>query len=373
MSVTAASGFVAAGVHAGIRRDKLDLALVRSIGARNGCGDVDAEPGARRAGRRLEAAPGSPRASGDRDQLGRRERRDRCAGRGRRARDRRARRHAARPRARAGARALDRRDRRAAPARADRGGLDDAAAELSHRRWRRRCRRRSSPPTRSPKTAVAHGDGFSRRRHGEGLGDDPSEPRDDAGGRDDRLPARSRARQSTSCAPLSTASFNAISVDGECSTNDAVVLLSSGAAHRRTDAGERRGVRTRRCTRVCRDLSSQIVRDGEGATLSPRSTSRAPRAPREATRDRPAHRDLAARQDGPVRPRRQLGPRADGGGQRAVQRRLRAGRCVAHLALVQRHGGARRAARRSTRAGGRRRCLHDRPRPRARRRQRCAT
>ena len=30
MSVTAASGFVAAGVRAGIRRDKLDLAVVRS-------------------------------------------------------------------------------------------------------------------------------------------------------------------------------------------------------------------------------------------------------------------------------------------------------------------------------------------------------
>ena len=56
MSVTAAAGFVAAGVHAGIRRDKLDLAVVRCDAAGDGRGDVDAEPRARGAGRRLEAA-----------------------------------------------------------------------------------------------------------------------------------------------------------------------------------------------------------------------------------------------------------------------------------------------------------------------------
>lgn len=66
--------------------------------------------------------------------------------------------------------------------------------------------------------------------------------------------------------PAVDASFNAISVDGECSTNDAVVLLSSGAAtvERSPAADEAFALRLRS---VCRDLAAQIVADGEGATL----------------------------------------------------------------------------------------------------------
>ena len=61
-------------------------------------------------------------------------------------------------------------------------------------------------------------------------------------------------------------SFNAITVDGECSTNDAVVLLSSGLADlTRTPASDEAFAQALR--RVCRDLSAQIVADGEGATL----------------------------------------------------------------------------------------------------------
>ncbi len=66
--------------------------------------------------------------------------------------------------------------------------------------------------------------------------------------------------------PAVDASFNSISVDGECSTNDAVVLLSSGAAQvERSPAADEAfslGVRT-----VCADLAQQVVADGEGATL----------------------------------------------------------------------------------------------------------
>jgi glutamate N-acetyltransferase / amino-acid N-acetyltransferase len=66
--------------------------------------------------------------------------------------------------------------------------------------------------------------------------------------------------------PAVDASFNSISVDGECSTNDAVVLLSSGAAAiERTPATDEAlalGIRT-----VCAELAEQIVADGEGATL----------------------------------------------------------------------------------------------------------
>jgi glutamate N-acetyltransferase/amino-acid N-acetyltransferase len=66
--------------------------------------------------------------------------------------------------------------------------------------------------------------------------------------------------------PAVDASFNSISVDGECSTNDAVVLLASGEAAIEhtpaTDAELALAIRT-----VCADLAQQIVEDGEGATL----------------------------------------------------------------------------------------------------------
>jgi glutamate N-acetyltransferase / amino-acid N-acetyltransferase len=66
--------------------------------------------------------------------------------------------------------------------------------------------------------------------------------------------------------PAVDVSFNSISVDGECSTNDAVVLLSSGAAHvDRTPASDEAFALALR--KVCADLASQIVADGEGATL----------------------------------------------------------------------------------------------------------
>ncbi|HEX6761332.1 MAG TPA: bifunctional glutamate N-acetyltransferase/amino-acid acetyltransferase ArgJ [Gaiellaceae bacterium] len=66
--------------------------------------------------------------------------------------------------------------------------------------------------------------------------------------------------------PAVDASFNSISVDGECSTNDAVVLLSSGAAAiERTPASDAAFVAALRT--VCSELASQIVADGEGATL----------------------------------------------------------------------------------------------------------
>jgi len=66
--------------------------------------------------------------------------------------------------------------------------------------------------------------------------------------------------------PSVDSSFNSISVDGECSTNDAVVLLSSGAARlERTPASD--AAFALALKKVCADLSQQIVADGEGATL----------------------------------------------------------------------------------------------------------
>jgi glutamate N-acetyltransferase/amino-acid N-acetyltransferase len=66
--------------------------------------------------------------------------------------------------------------------------------------------------------------------------------------------------------PAVETSFNRITVDGECSTNDAVVLLANGQSRVRRDAtldasfGAALG-------EVCADLARQIVEDGEGATV----------------------------------------------------------------------------------------------------------
>jgi glutamate N-acetyltransferase / amino-acid N-acetyltransferase len=61
-------------------------------------------------------------------------------------------------------------------------------------------------------------------------------------------------------------SFNRISVDGECSTNDAVVLLANGASGiDRTPQTDREFAAA--LSEVCADLSRQIVMDGEGATV----------------------------------------------------------------------------------------------------------
>jgi glutamate N-acetyltransferase / amino-acid N-acetyltransferase len=61
-------------------------------------------------------------------------------------------------------------------------------------------------------------------------------------------------------------SFNAISVDGECSTNDTVCLLANGASGMArtaaTDAAFAEALGA-----VCGELAGQIVADGEGATF----------------------------------------------------------------------------------------------------------
>ncbi len=58
-------------------------------------------------------------------------------------------------------------------------------------------------------------------------------------------------------------SFNRISVDGDRSTNDAVILLANGAAEaRRADTDFASALQ-----QVCDDLARQIVADGEGMSL----------------------------------------------------------------------------------------------------------
>ena len=66
--------------------------------------------------------------------------------------------------------------------------------------------------------------------------------------------------------PAVETSFNAISVDGECSTNDTVVLLANGASGvERTPASD---AEFALCIRkVCGELAKLIVADGEGMTV----------------------------------------------------------------------------------------------------------
>jgi glutamate N-acetyltransferase / amino-acid N-acetyltransferase len=66
--------------------------------------------------------------------------------------------------------------------------------------------------------------------------------------------------------PAVEASFNSISVDGECSTNDTVCLLANGASGiERTPASDEMFALA--LGRVCAQLAEQIVADGEGATV----------------------------------------------------------------------------------------------------------
>ena len=63
--------------------------------------------------------------------------------------------------------------------------------------------------------------------------------------------------------PAVEQSFNAISVDGECSTNDTVLLLANGRSGAARDDDAFAGA----LDAVCSQLAAQIVADGEGATV----------------------------------------------------------------------------------------------------------
>jgi glutamate N-acetyltransferase / amino-acid N-acetyltransferase len=264
MSVTSAAGFVASGVHAGIRRSGPDLAIVRSVSpavgaavwttnrvlaapvvvskrhleladpqavvinagvanaATGGAGITDAERTAAEAASALGLEPeevvvlstGVIGVSLPMTQV--------LAG------------------VRAAAAALD-----------PDGGSSAAAAILT--------------TDSGPKQATVEGDGFVVGGMAKGAGmihprlatmlavvttDYPLEPGEPA----------SLLREAAD------ASFNRISVDGECSTNDAVLLLANGAS-----GIERTAVRDEQFANalgeVCASLAREIVSDGEGSTV----------------------------------------------------------------------------------------------------------
>ena len=257
MSVTAPRGFVAAGVHAGIRREKKDLAVVRTLGRGTGA--------AMWTQNRVQAAPvvvskrhlaaAEPQAvvvnSGVANAA------TGAAGEA-----------AAVATAEHAAKLLGLRPEQVivlstgvigAPLPVDRvcAGLD--AVQLSADGGMDAAEAILTTDTKT-KTAIAHGAGFTVGGMAKGSGMihpnlatmlavvTTDYPLDNA---IDFL------------RPAVDASFNSISVDGECSTNDAVVLLSSNAAHvERDDEAFAAALQ-----QVCADLSQQIVADGEGATL----------------------------------------------------------------------------------------------------------
>jgi glutamate N-acetyltransferase/amino-acid N-acetyltransferase len=260
MSVTAAKGFVASGVHCGIRRSRLDLALVRSTEPATGAGMFTVN--------RMLAAPvvvskehlelAQPQAvvvnSGNANAAtGVRGEQD------------------ARATSATTAELLGLRPEEVLvlstgvigeplpiasllaglPAAVDNlaaDGTDAAEAILT--------------TDTHAKQAVAHGDAFVVGGMAKGSGmihpnlatmlavlttDYPLEPGEAASF---LLPAVER-------------SFNAISVDGECSTNDAVLLLANGASNAtRNDEAFAHALDV-----VCTQLAGQIVADGEGATV----------------------------------------------------------------------------------------------------------
>ncbi len=113
-----------------------------------------------------------------------------------------------------------------------------------------------------PKLAVAHGDGFTVGGMAKGAGmihpclatmlvvittDYP-------------LAAGDPERH---LRPVVDRTFNRISVDGDPSTNDAVILLANGASGARRDDAPFSAA----LEKVCTDLARQVVADGEGATV----------------------------------------------------------------------------------------------------------
>jgi len=261
MSVTAARGFEAAGVHCGLRRAALDLALVRSTAPAVGAAMFTAN--------RVQAAPvvvsrehleaaqpqavvaNSGNANAATGEAGMR---------------------AARATAAEAARVLGVDSKQVLvlstgvigerlPVERILPRLGDAAVALGADGGEAAARAIMTTDTR-PKTARAERGGFTVGGIAKGSGmihpqlatmlailttDYPLEP----------------GEPMEFLRPAVEESFNSISVDGECSTNDTVVLLANGASGApRDDAAIAEALQT-----VCRELAAQIVADGEGATV----------------------------------------------------------------------------------------------------------
>ena len=136
--------------------------------------------------------------------------------------------------------------------------------------------------------------------------------------------------------------FNAVTVDGDRSTNDTLLLFATGqaGAPRIAGAGDARLADFRdKLEGVLLDLAQQLVRDGEGATKFVKITVTGARSGRLGPQDRPHHRREPAGQDRLRRRGRQLGPHRHG-----RRPRRRAGQPRAHERQVRRRSGPPRTA-----------------------------
>ena len=261
MSVTAAQGFVASGVQCGIRRAHRDLALVRSLVAAVGAGmfttnRVQAAPVKVSKVHLANAAPSAVvvnsgvanAATGDRGEI------DALAT------------------ASEAARLLDLRVEEVLvlstgvigvhlPLGKVRDGLRAAAAALSSQGGADAADAILTTDTRA-KAAVAQTGGFTVGGMAKGSGMiHPALATMLAVVTTDYPLEQGEAEEFLR--PAVETSFNRISVDGECSTNDAVLLLANGASGApRDDAAFAEALHA-----VCADLARQVVEDGEGRTV----------------------------------------------------------------------------------------------------------
>ena len=103
-------------------------------------------------------------------------------------------------------------------------------------------------------------------RAGQGRGDDLARVRDDALLRPDRRGAVSRRPRTCCSASASQRSFDRVSVDGQLSTNDTVILQASGESGVRIEPQTEDEVRFGEALDwALRKLALDIVRDGEGS------------------------------------------------------------------------------------------------------------
>ena len=100
--------------------------------------------------------------------------------------------------------------------------------------------------------------------------------------------------------------FNAITVDGECSTNDCVMLLANGASGVTIDEANYDAF-AQALETVCLRLALGIVRGGEGATKLITITVTGAANQQRGAQGGEGDRQLAARQDRRARRRSQLG------------------------------------------------------------------
>jgi glutamate N-acetyltransferase/amino-acid N-acetyltransferase len=80
------------------------------------------------------------------------------------------------------------------------------------------------------------------------------------------------------------ASFNAITVDGDMSTNDTVIIMASGAAENRAFGAREQAAFDRAVGEISAALARELVRDGEGATKLVTVEVRGARNPADAER-----------------------------------------------------------------------------------------